>query len=102
MTGKRLSPAAIIALKEALCSIYWYKSDLRSFLSNCTGNATLINTLNWDNYKRQVIADLVDILVHDQEKHLGVLTKLCFEVVYIKNFLPPRTTGWWGAKGTKG
>ena len=76
MTGKRLSPAAVIALKEALCSIYWYKSDLRSFLSNCTGNAALVNTLNWDNYKRQVVADLVDVLVRDQEKHLGILTKL--------------------------
>lgn len=86
MTGKRLSPAAIVALKEALCSIYWYKSDLRSFLSNCTGNATLVNTLNWDNYKRQVVADLVDVLVRDQDKHLGVLTKLCFEVVNLRNF----------------
>lgn len=86
MTGKRLSPAAIVALKEALCSIYWYKSDLRSFLSNCTGNAALISTLNWDNYKRQVVADLVDVLVRDQEKHLGALTKLCYEVVSIQNF----------------
>ncbi len=25
--SKRLSPAAIQALKEALSSIYWYKSD---------------------------------------------------------------------------
>lgn len=86
MTGKRLSPAAIVALKEALCSIYWYKSDLRSFLSSCTGNATLVNTLNWNNYKRQVVADLVDLLVRDQDKHLGVLTKLCFEVVNIRIF----------------
>lgn len=86
MTGKRLSPAAIVALKEALCSIYWYKSDLRSFLSNCTGNPTLIGSLNWDNYKRQVVADLVDLLVRDQGKHLGALTKLCFEVVSIRTF----------------
>lgn len=86
MTGKRLSPAAIVALKEALCNIYWYKSDLRSFLSNCTGNAAFVNTLNWDNYKRQVVADLVDVLVRDQDIYLGVLTKLCFEVVSIRNF----------------
>lgn len=86
MTRKHLSPAAIVALKEALCSIYWYKSDLRSFLSNCTVNAAHISTLNWDNYKRQVVADLVDALTRDQEKHLGVLTKLCYEVVSIRNF----------------
>lgn len=29
MAAKRLSPAAIVALKEALCSVYWYKGDLK-------------------------------------------------------------------------
>lgn len=86
MATKRLSPPAIIALKEALCSIYWYKSDLRSFLTNCTGNPSFIGSLNWDNYKRQIVTDLVDTLVNNQDKHLGALTKLCFEVTSIKNF----------------
>lgn len=86
MSTKRLSPAAIVALKEALCSIYWYKADLRSFLSQCTGNPSLINGLNWDNYKRQVVSDLVDLLVSDQDKYLGVLTKLCYEVTNLKTF----------------
>jgi len=83
---KRLSPSAIIALKEALCSIYWYKSDLRSFLSNCTGNSAFIASLNWDNYKRQVVADLIDELTKKSEKHLGTLTKLCFEVTSLTSF----------------
>lgn len=86
MSGRRLSPGAVIALKEALCSIYWYKSDLRSFLSNCTGNPTLIASLDWGNYKRQVVSDLVDVLSRDQETHLGTLTKLCYEVTSLNNF----------------
>lgn len=86
MSTKRLSPAAIIALKEALCSIYWYKSDLRSFLSNCTGNPSFIGSLNWDNYKRQIVTDLIDELTKDQETHLGALTKLCYEVTSITTF----------------
>jgi len=86
MGAKRLSSSALIALKEALCSIYWYKSDLRSFLSNCTGNPVFISSLNWDNYKRQVVADLIEELTKDQEKHLGVLTKLCYEVTSITTF----------------
>lgn len=86
MTSKRLTSAAVVALKEALCNIYWYKSDLRSFLSNCLGNQLLIGTLNWNNYKRQVVSDLVDELVRDQEKHLGSLTKLCYEVTHITSF----------------
>lgn len=86
MSTKRLSPATIIALKEALCSIYWYKSDLRSFLSNCTGNPSFISSLNWDNYKRQIVTDLIDELTKDQETHLGALTKLCYEVTSITTF----------------
>lgn len=31
---KRLSPVAINALKEALCQVYWYKKDLKTFLRN--------------------------------------------------------------------
>lgn len=86
MAGKRLAPAAIIALKEALCSIYWYKADLRSFLTSCSGNPSFVGSLNWDNYKRQIVSDFVDALVQDQDKHLGVLTKLCHEITSIKNF----------------
>lgn len=86
MSAKRLSPSAIIALKEALCSIYWYKSDLRSFLSNCIGNPPFIASLNWENYKRQIVADLIDELTSDQDKHLGALTKLCHEVTSLNSF----------------
>ena len=86
MGTKRLSPAAIVALKEALCSIYWYKADLRSFLTNCLSNTVLLSSLNWDNYKRQIVADLVDALTKGQDKHLGDLTRLCYEVTSINSF----------------
>lgn len=86
MSAKRLSPASVVALKEALCSIYWYKSDLRSFLSNCLGGERSVSALNWDNYKRQVVSDLIDALTRDQDKHLGSLTKLCYEVTSITSF----------------
>ncbi len=86
MTTKRLSPAAIVSLKEALCSIYWYKADLRSFLSSTLTNKTMVAALNWDNYKRQVVTDLVDALIVNQDKYLGDLTRLCNEVTSIRNF----------------
>jgi len=84
--AKRLTPAAVIGLKEALCSIYWYKSDLRGFLQQCLSNASVLATLNWDNYKRQIVSDLVDYLCRDQDKHLGDLTRLCYEVCNITSF----------------
>lgn len=83
---KRLSPGAVVALKEALCSIYWYKSDLRSFLQQCISTPTILVTLNWDNYKRQIVSDLVDYLCRSQDKHLGDLTRLCYEVCDISTF----------------
>lgn len=84
--AKRLSPAAIVALKEALCAVYWYKADLRSFLQQCLSNTAVLATLNWDNYKRQIVSDLVDYLTKNQDKHLGDLTRLCHEVCGITSF----------------
>ncbi len=48
---KQLSPTGVMALKEALCSVYWYKSELRKFLSLCLSNSSVLNSFNWENYK---------------------------------------------------
>ena len=84
--AKCLSPSAVIALKEALCNVYWYKADLRSFLQQCLSKPSVLVTLNWDNYKRQVVADLVDCLCRNQDEYLGDLTRLCQEVCNIRSF----------------
>lgn len=83
---KRLSPAAAIALQEALCAVYWYKADLRSFLQQCLSNPLVLASLNWSNYKRQIVSDLVTYLISNQDKHLGDLTRLCHEVANIRSF----------------
>ncbi len=83
--SKRLTAAAIVALKEALCAIYWYKSDLKSFLHSSGIHVGILGRLNWENYKRQVVSDLVDFLSADQE-HLGDLTRLCTQVCELKSF----------------
>ena len=84
--SKRLSPAAIQALKEALSSIYWYKSDLRSFLQNSIRDQTLISSLNWSTYKRQVVSDLIDHLCANQDCNLSSLTRLCCDVTEMRSF----------------
>jgi hypothetical protein len=83
---KTLSPTAIVALKEALCSIYWYKGDLRSFLQPCLADPSIVGSLNWDNYKRQIVSDLIDRLVADQDRHFGDLMKLCGAVTDMTTF----------------
>lgn len=84
--AKRLSPAAIHALKEALSSIYWYKSDLRSFLQNSIGDRRLVAALNWDAYKRQIVSDLIDELRANQDANLSALTRLCYDVTEMQSF----------------
>src|SRR6185369_7459721 len=83
--AKRLSPAATVALKEALCAVYWYKADLRSFLQQCLSKPSILGTLAWNNYKRQIVSDLVDSLTTGEE-HVGDLTRLCHEVCGITSF----------------
>lgn len=88
---QRLSPAAILALKEALCSAYWYKSDLRDFLNLCLVDSQILTLLDWDNYKRQIVSDLIDILLKNPDRFTGDLTRLCYEVCKISNFTHLKT-----------
>lgn len=75
-----------MALKEALCSVYWYKSELRGFLQLCLSNPSILNKFNWDNYKRQIASDVVDFLYFNPDMHLGDLTKICYEICKINDF----------------
>jgi hypothetical protein len=47
MTAKTIAPAGLVALKEALTNVYWYKGDLRSFLTSTLSNPSLLASLNW-------------------------------------------------------
>lgn len=84
--AKKISPAGIMALKEALCSVYWYKSELRGFLQLCLAKPGILNTFNWENYKRQIASDVIDHLTADPESHLGDITKICYELCKLTDF----------------
>lgn len=84
--AKQLSPAGIMALKEALCSVYWYKSELRGFLQLCLSDPSILSSFNWENYKRQIASDVVDYLVANPGAHLGDLTKICYELCKLSDF----------------
>ncbi|ELX8339988.1 hypothetical protein RYY48_005633 [Pseudomonas aeruginosa] len=84
--AKQLSPAGVMALKEALCSVYWYKSEFRGFLQLCLSNPGILNNFNWENYKRQIASDVVDFLYANPASHLGDLTKVCYELCKITDF----------------
>jgi hypothetical protein len=83
--AKRLSPAAIVALKEALGKVYWYKSDLRSFLTQTVKDPSLLAGLNWDTYKWQIASDFVDRAV-SSETGAAALTTVCKEICELASF----------------
>ena len=75
-----------MALKEALSSVYWYKSDLRGFLQAVLANPSLLSQFDWNGYKRQVAADIVDYLISRPEQYLGDVTKLCYELCNFRDY----------------
>lgn len=83
---KQLSPAGIVALKEALVAAYWFKDDLKTFLNHTLSNPSIALKLDWSGYKRQVVSDLVDQLTHDNLEHIGDLTRLCYELCKMNSF----------------
>jgi hypothetical protein len=86
MTTKKLAPAAIVALKEALTNLYWYKGDLRSFLASTLTNPTLLSRLNWSDYKRNIVSDLIGFLDQRQDEYQADLLKLMTEVARVDDF----------------
>lgn len=84
--AKQLSPAAIMALKEALCSVYWYKPELRGFLKHCLSTPAILNNFNWENVKRQISSDVIDFLVSNPSAHINDLTKICYEICKMTDF----------------
>lgn len=82
----KISALAIQYLKEALCNIYWYKNDLKSFLLNCIDNKPVVVNTNWNNYKRQIVSDVIDGLLKYPEKNLGDVRRIIYEVTQMNNF----------------
>lgn len=84
--SKKIAPAAIQALKEALTLVYWYKSELRSFLSHCISDAEILSRLNWSEYKRNIVATLVDHLVMNEEIYQRDIIRLMSEVSNVADY----------------
>lgn len=83
---KKISAAAINSLKKALSTVYWYKSDLRSFLDHTITNKKILSYLDWNDYKRNICSRLEDLLVKNEEKTQNDLLKLVYEICNMNDF----------------
>src|SRR4051812_16529506 len=85
-TKKVISSVAINALSEALTHIYWYKGELRSFLTHVISDANILSQLNWEDYKRNIVSQLVKFLAKHQDNFKNDLLKLMTEVCKMNDF----------------
>jgi len=83
---KKVASGAIVAMKEALTHLYWYKSDLRSFLTSCLRDPRILSTLDWSDYKRNIAANLIDRMDKNQDLFQPDLLNLMSEVACAKDF----------------
>lgn len=83
---KKISAAAINSLKEALAAIYWYKSDLRSFLLATLSDNTLLTRINWNDYKINICGNLINYMQLHETTYQNDLLRLISEIVKINDF----------------
>lgn len=83
---RKVSPAAIQNLKEALTLVYWYKSELRSFIYQCISEPSVLSRLNWDDYKRNIVATLIDHLALNEAVYQSDIIRLMSEVCNIVDY----------------
>ncbi|MFD1375195.1 restriction endonuclease [Micrococcus antarcticus] len=78
--GKVISAAAMRPLEDALSSIYWYKRDLRRFLEATLDLPELVAQLDWTQYKRTIVGQLVSRLFANQNRYGDNLMSLLLTV----------------------
>lgn len=82
---KHVSPATLHALKEALTLAFWYKHDLRAFLTSALSDRALVAQFDWTLYKRSVVSQLVDSLAAKQDQYFDQLLSLVLSTADIIN-----------------
>ncbi|EDK72900.1 hypothetical protein TM7_0001 [candidate division TM7 genomosp. GTL1] len=76
MKTQRISPAALTLLKDALTLAFWYRNELRGFVTTCLPDNQLIPRLDWTGYKRNIVGTLVDTMARDQHIYFDDLLEL--------------------------
>jgi len=97
-TTKKISPQAIVSLKEALHLIYWKKEDLQDFIKLSIENKAIIGTINWNNTKRESTRELIDRMVNRLDLYNDDLISLLLSVTDFTDF---SNLTYWDEDGTK-
>ncbi|HPS63079.1 MAG TPA: hypothetical protein PLK82_08455 [Bacteroidales bacterium] len=66
-SDKKISPQAVLALKDSLSLIYWKKEDLQDFLKLVLENKAIVGTINWSATKREGVKELIERMNNRQD-----------------------------------
>ncbi|MEX2236054.1 MAG: restriction endonuclease [Dehalococcoidia bacterium] len=83
---RRVSAAALTALKHALAVVFWYKRDLRIFLHDALPGHAVLATTNWEGAKRDTASFVVDFLASAPQKYQDDILWLIAQVAEITSF----------------
>ncbi len=97
LKNKKISPQAILALKEALSVIFWKKDELRDFIKLTLNNNTIVSTINWNVTKRESVKELIERMTNRQDIYKEDLINLILAVIDFTDF--PHLE-FWDADGT--
>lgn len=92
MISKKISPQAILALKEALTIIFWKKDELKDFIKLSLNNSAIVGTINWDGTKRESVKELVERMTNRLDIYNDDLMNLLMAVTDMNDF--PQLEFW--------
>lgn len=78
--AKKISPQAILALKEALSVIYWKREDLQQFIKLTIDHKTMVATVSWDGTKREAVKELIERMTSRPDLYKDDLMQLLIAV----------------------
>lgn len=87
--AQRVSPNAVMALKNALTSVFWFKKDLYSFAKAAVSNEQMfLSGIDWTGpqLKRDSVSSFVDRLVEWQDEYPDVLVTVMLDVASMESF----------------
>lgn len=98
LENKKISPQAILALKESLSIIFWKKEELQDFVKLSLENPAIIGTINWDLTKRESVKELIERMINRQDLYKNDLMNLITSVSEMTDFSHLK---FWDEDGTK-
>jgi len=97
-TAKKISPQAILSLKEALAVIFWKRDDLQDFVKLTMENNAIVGTINWSGTKREAVKELIERMTNRLDIYNDDLMNLFFAVTDFDDF---SNLKFWDDDGSK-